>query len=235
MTASPEKVQAVFSDVASVYDKMNDLMSLGLHHTWKDIFVGQLPLKRQKMPLKILDMATGTGDIAARIQRRLNREKIDAALTLCDHNATMLFEGKNKHGRQKWSWQQEDATQLTIPANTFDLYVVSFGLRNMMPLHVALREAYRVLKPGGWFCCLEFSHPTSPWIEGLYQLYAKTWLPFLGWTVAKKPSAYTYLTESIADFPKATLLEEFIQHTGFKKCAHTLLSQGIVAMHWGKK
>ena len=235
--ASPNKIQQIFTDVSPVYDIMNDFMSFGLHHAWKDIFIEKLPLPTFK-PLKApayLDMASGTGDIALKLHKRLLRENIPGRITVCDKNESMLKKGREKHAHMPWCWVASDATNLCFQDETFDLYLVSFGLRNMPPLKNALSEALRVLKKGGFYYILEFSHPPSPFLKGLYDLYAKTWLPFLGSVFAKKPSAYRYLIESIEQFPKASLLESMIAEIGFENTGFENLMGGIVTIHWGQK
>ena len=236
-TATASQIQRVFTDVASVYDMMNDFMSFGLHHTWKDIFVEKIPLiaSSDGRPLSCLDMASGTGDIAIRLHQRLVRKNIRGKITVCDKNENMLSKGRAKYKHMPWTWVTSDATCLSLDDNCFDLYAVSFGLRNMPPLHKTLREAHRVLKPGGYFCVLEFSQPTSPFLKGLYDLYSKTWLPFLGATLVEKASAYNYLVDSIEQFPKASILENMIGDAGFSKTRFEPLMGGIVTIHWGRK
>jgi ubiquinone/menaquinone biosynthesis methyltransferase len=231
------QIQEVFNDVASVYDVMNDFMSFGLHHTWKDIFVQKIPLKTPShgQPLACLDMASGTGDIALRLHERIIRESIAANITVCDKNKNMLDKGRAKYGHMPWTWVTADATCLSFEDNSFDLYAVSFGLRNMPPLYETLKEACRVLRHSGYFYVLEFSQPESPFLKGLYNLYAKTWLPFLGTALARKSSAYSYLVNSIEQFPKAPILESMIKDAGFVNTNFEALMGGIVTIHWGQK
>lgn len=235
--ATAPQIQKVFDDAASVYDIMNDFMSFGLHHTWKDMFVGKIPLKAPPhgRPLACLDMASGTGDVAIRLHDRLIRDNITASLTVCDKNENMLSKGRVKYDHMPWTWVTADATCLFFHDNSFDLYVVSFGLRNMPPLHKTLKEAFRVLRPGGHFYVLEFSQPESPFLKGLYNLYSKTWLPFLSTTLAQKPSAYDYLVSSIEQFPKSSILESMIKDAGFTNTGFEPLMGSIVTIHWGQK
>ncbi len=234
---TPPTIQHVFTDVAPVYDTMNDWMSLGFHRTWKDLFVQQLPWDtlKTKKDLHILDMATGTGDIPDRLERYLRCHHIHAAMTVCDRNEDMLAKGRQKHPGKPWTWRLENATALSFKDESFDLYTVSFGLRNMPPLNKTLKEAFRVLKKGGFYYVLEFSHPPSACLHGFYALYTHLWLPALGAFYAKKPHAYDYLIQSIKSFPKAPLLEGMMKHVGFHNTGFTLVWGGIVAIHWGQK
>ena len=180
---------------------MNDLMSFGLHHMWKDMLVNQLPL-HSGHTYKILDMAAGTGDISARLTERSKHHDFKLHLTACDASKEMIEKGKQRYSDAPWQWRCEDARSLSFKKDTIDAYLISFGLRNVLPFYDGLKEAYRVLKPGGFFYCLEFSHPTSPWWEVLYQLHGKVTIPLMAKIVAKDSAPYHYLIESIERFPK---------------------------------
>src|SRR6056300_1371557 len=148
MHITSEAVAQVFQSVSSVYDLMINAMSFGLHHTWKDMLVDQLPLSKDKTS-KILDMATGTGDIAVRLLKRAQREEKKIELMACDACEEMLARGKEKNPQAPWTWGHEDALCLSFASDQFDGYVIAFGLRNVLPFYQGLKEAYRVLKPGG--------------------------------------------------------------------------------------
>lgn len=243
MTPSPSKpfsktfIDNVFTQAAPFYDRMNTWMSLGLHHTWKDVFVQAIHWQAlaPKKQLTFLDMACGTGDIAARLMQKSHFYKLTPNMTLADKNEAMLLKGQEKHAFKKWTWCTQDAEKLSFKKNMFDLYTIAFGLRNVPDKKAALSEALRVLKPGGFFYCLEFSQPQKPLFNFLYQGYLKTWIPLLALTLTNTPSAYRYLTDSIQTFPKATLLEEMLLQTGFHQTGFQLLHEGIVAIHWGQK
>ena len=250
MTHTPDpshtrQVQDIFERVSGAYDVMNDLMSLGIHRCWKDTFVSSLPLARlyaaqasdPLSPLPILDMASGTGDIARRLLHETARLQIPLELTRADLNHQMLREGQKKsaHTPTQGTYVCTDATQTPFQDHAFGLYTIAFGLRNVTDQSGALQEAWRVLRPGGFFYCLEFSHVNSPLMTGLYDLYAATWIPFLGKYIAKDPEAYDYLVQSIRSFPPASLLETMVCEAGFQQTGFRTLAGGIVAIHWGQK
>lgn len=223
------KVKDVFHRVSSRYDVMNDVMSLGIHRLWKNMFVGHLPLSPHQ---KIVDVAGGTGDITQRIFAK----QPDCEVTICDINEMMMGAGRNRFPHtQNLRWVCGDACALPLPSHSQDLYVISFGLRNVTYRQKALEEAYRVLKPGGSFYCLEFSHVTLPLLQELYRLYSFMIIPKLGRWVSGEESAYQYLVESIAGFPLAEDLTKEIESAGFTLCSYKKLSGGIAAIHKGRK
>ena len=222
-------VQNVFSSVASSYDVMNDLMSLGMHRLWKKRFVEIMDIKKNDI---ILDVGSGSGDIAFEILK----EKLPTSLYLLDLNEEMLAEGKKRLNKQQnVKYYIGNAEKLNFENNYFDKYAISFCLRNVTEYLLSLKEAYRVLKPGGKYCCLEFSTPKSSLISSSYQIYKSKILPLLGEIVAKDKNAYKYLSESIDLFPSQEELSKNIRDCGFINVETVNLFNGIVAIHTGYK
>ncbi len=233
---SPEEkttlVRGVFDSVADNYDLMNDFMSGGLHRLWKDSFVRRI---RPKNSQKFLDVAGGTGDIAFRIKKRAPK----ADITVFDLNQNMLDVGRDRAIDKGWAndfeWTCGNAAALPFNNNSFDVYTISFGLRNVTLMDEALREAARVLKPGGRFYCLEFSHVRDPLLAKAYDLYSYNVIPRIGRLVANDEDSYQYLVESIRKMPKQAALVERMKSAGLKNCSFSNLSAGIVAIHSGTK
>jgi demethylmenaquinone methyltransferase / 2-methoxy-6-polyprenyl-1,4-benzoquinol methylase len=229
------KVDAVFHNVASRYDFMNDLMSGGLHRVWKDIFAAKVrPARRGKF--RHLDVAGGTGDIAFRIARAGGAQ---TEITVLDINADMLEVGraraKKKNLPARLEFVQANAEDLPFPDNAFDAYTIAFGIRNVPRIDRALTEARRVLKRGGRFLCLEFSQVEAPLIGRLYEAYSFHAIPRLGEWVTGDRDSYRYLVESIARFPDAESFRGQIAAAGFDRAAFTRLTGGVVAIHSGWK
>ncbi len=226
-------VEGVFSSVADNYDLMNDLMSGGIHRLWKNKLVRMMQPRANK---SLLDVAGGTGDIAFRYRKAAGP---DAKITVCDINKEMLKVGRNRatdRGYLKgFDWVHGNAEKLPFDDMSFDLYSISFGLRNVPHIDDALAEAYRVLKPGGRFFCMEFSQVKNPAIRKLYDAFSFKIIPLIGEKVAKDRDSYQYLAESIRQFPKAKELEHRMQEAGFEQTSITLLSGGIAAIHSGIK
>ena len=224
-------VRGVFDSVASRYDLMNDLMSAGLHRLWKNELVGWL-CPRDGM--HILDVAGGTGDIAFRMIKRAK-----CHVTVCDINQPMLEEGRNRaidrNILENIAWTCGNAESLPFPDNHFDAYTIAFGIRNVTHIDKALVEAYRVLKPGGRFMCLEFSHLTHDWMQKCYDMYSFNAIPRVGQWVTGKSEPYQYLVESIRQFPKQDDFAAMIKKAGFGNVQYRNLTQGIVAIHSGRK
>ncbi|MFO1243098.1 MAG: bifunctional demethylmenaquinone methyltransferase/2-methoxy-6-polyprenyl-1,4-benzoquinol methylase UbiE [Rickettsiales bacterium] len=223
-------VKEVFSSVASRYDVMNDLMSGGLHHVWKDRLIDTL---RPSPSMHLLDVAGGTGDIAFRFLKRGGGQ-----VTISDINTEMLEEGKRRAidlQRTNITWQLADAEKLPFSDNQFDAYTISFGIRNVTHIDKVLSEAYRVLKPGGHFLCLEFSHPENAGIKKLYDAYSFKVIPGIGKAVTGNRDAYQYLVESIRKFPTAPDFETMIGTAGFARTTYTPMTFGVVALHSGWK
>ena len=222
-------VQDVFSSVAPSYDIMNDLMSLGMHRLWKKRFVETVDLKENEI---ILDVGSGSGDIASEILK----ENLPTSLYLLDLNEEMLLEGRKRLKKEKnIKYFIGNAEKLNFENNFFDKYTISFCLRNVTEYLLSIKEAYRVLKPGGKYCCLEFSTPKSSLISSSYKIYKSKILPLLGEIVAKDKIAYKYLSESIDLFPSQEELSKNLLDCGFTKVKTINLFNGIVAIHTGYK
>ena len=222
-------VQNVFSSVAPSYDIMNDLMSLGMHRLWKKRFVETVNLKENEI---ILDVGSGSGDIASEILK----ENIPTNLYLLDLNEEMLLEGRKRLKKEKnIKYFIGNAEKLNFENNFFDKYTISFCLRNVTEYLLSIKEAYRVLKPGGKYCCLEFSTPKSSFISSSYKIYKSKILPLLGEVIAKDKNAYEYLSESIDLFPSQEELSKNLRDCGFTKVETINLFNGIVAIHTGYK
>ena len=222
-------VQGVFSRVASNYDIMNDLMSFGMHRLWKKRFVEIIDLNSNDV---VLDVGSGSGDIAL----ALIKKNIKSKLYLLDLNKEMLNQGKKKFkGKKNISFINGNAEKLEFKNNFFDKYIISFCLRNVTEYRLSIKEAYRVLKSGGKYCCLEFSSPKSSLIFNSYKIYKSNILPFLGDIVAKDKNAYKYLSESIDLFPSQEELSKILISCGFVNVQSVNLFNGIVAIHIGFK
>ncbi|KAF0144180.1 MAG: ubiquinone/menaquinone biosynthesis methyltransferase [Rhodospirillaceae bacterium] len=224
-------VQGVFDSVASRYDLMNDLMSGGVHRLWKNIFVDWL---HPRAGMVVLDVAGGTGDIAMRILHRLGT-RADGRVIVCDLTPEMLTIGRDRAIDSGLvtgiAWICGNAESLPLPDRSIDAYTIAFGLRNVTRIDTALAEARRVLKPGGRFLCLEFSHVILPFLRPLYDRYSFTVLPFLGQMVTGNREAYQYLVESIRRFPDQAALYRRLVAAGFSLVKYRNLSGGIAAMH----
>ncbi|MDG1436338.1 MAG: bifunctional demethylmenaquinone methyltransferase/2-methoxy-6-polyprenyl-1,4-benzoquinol methylase UbiE [Rickettsiaceae bacterium] len=228
-------VDGIFSDVASKYDLMNDLMSLGIHRLWKDEFCRMVP----NLNLTILDVAGGTGDISFRLKEKAKKQNKDPHIVVCDINHDMLKVCKNravdKNILNNLDIVVSDAEKLPFPDNSFDYYVIAFGIRNMLSLENTLAEAHRVLKPTGKFLCLEFSKVQNELIRPLYNFYSFNLIPSIGGYVANNHDAYKYLAESISLFPDQEDFKTMIQKAGFSDVTYKSLSGGIAAIHSGFK
>ena len=224
-------VRSVFSSVASRYDLMNDLMSAGVHRLWKDAMVEWLnPQPGQSF----VDVAGGTGDIAFRVSRAARARGGKANILACDINPDMLREGIGRAaslGETEILWTVGDAERLPIPDASLDAYTIAFGIRNVTHIDLALREARRVLKPGGRFLCLEFSRVETPGLDALYERYSFFVLPKLGAWVANDGESYRYLAESIRRFPAQRAFAGMIERAGLSRVSVRNLTGGIAAMH----
>jgi demethylmenaquinone methyltransferase/2-methoxy-6-polyprenyl-1,4-benzoquinol methylase len=229
------RVDAVFHKVASRYDLMNDLMSAGLHRVWKDIFVAKVKPSRSAL-FRHLDVAGGTGDVAFRVAKTASRRTEIAVL---DINADMLEVGRERAAKRnfeaKLTFVQANAEDLPFADSTFDAYTIAFGIRNVPRIDKALSEAWRVLKRGGQFLCLEFSNVNAPILNRIYEAYSFHAIPRIGEWVTGDGDSYRYLVESIARFPDAESFRARIAGAGFDRAAFTRLSGGIVAIHSGWK
>jgi demethylmenaquinone methyltransferase/2-methoxy-6-polyprenyl-1,4-benzoquinol methylase len=225
-------VRGVFDSVARRYDLMNDLMSGGMHRVWKDRFVRMI---RPRPNWTYLDVAGGTGDIAFRLRKKAGPE---ARITVCDLNESMLSVGRDRaldRGYGELEWVTGNAETLPFPDSTFDVYTIAFGLRNVTRIDTALAEAFRVLRPGGRFFCLEFSRVTDPILAKLYDRFSMSVIPRLGSIVAKDRQSYQYLVESIRKFPHQNELAERVANVGFQGVDCIDFSGGIAAVHSGLK
>ncbi|HEY0627662.1 MAG TPA: class I SAM-dependent methyltransferase [Allosphingosinicella sp.] len=223
------RVRGVFSNVASRYDLMNDLMSGGMHRLWKNQFVRRVKPRRGEA---ILDMAGGTGDIAFRMVGS------GAQITVADINREMLdvgIERARRQGIEGLVWAEENAEALTFVDQTFDAYTIAFGIRNVTDIPAALREAHRVLRIGGRFFCLEFSTSTWPGFRELYDSYSHNIVPRVGRAVAGDEDSYRYLIESIRRFPDMPTFAGMIEKAGFARVSVEPILGGAVAIHSGWK
>tara|TARA_Y100001935_G_scaffold241361_1_gene230737 strand:- start:97 stop:801 length:705 start_codon:yes stop_codon:yes gene_type:complete len=222
-------VQGVFDRVYDQYDLMNDFMSLGIHRLWKQNLLNMMnPTQNQK----IIDVACGTGDIAKLYLKCVNK---NAEITCVDPNKGMIKKGKEKLNKFKnLNWVIAQAEKLPFKDNSFDFYTISFGLRNTKNLNNALSEAYRVLKPGGRFLCLEFSKIQNSNLELVYKNYSKL-IPILGKLIVGEKEPYEYLINSIENFLNQEELISLMKKNNFTKCKYRNLSGGIVSIHNGWK
>jgi demethylmenaquinone methyltransferase/2-methoxy-6-polyprenyl-1,4-benzoquinol methylase len=226
-------VDKVFHDVAGRYDLMNDLMSGGIHRLWKDALVARLgPPKGGTLPYTVLDMAGGTGDVAERI---LDASVGYAEVTVSDINADMLAVGSERATSWRWGTQarfvQANAEELPFEDESFDAYTIAFGIRNVPRIALALSEAFRVLKRGGRFLCLEFSEVDVPILDRLYREWSDRAIPPIGRVVTGDAQPYQYLIESIRKFPNPARFSAMIEKAGFKRVTHTSMSGNIAALH----
>ena len=225
-------VHGVFTNVASRYDVMNDVMSGGVHRIWKDAMMDWLAPRNGQ---RLLDVAGGTGDIAFRFLDRAPQ----AHATVLDMTESMLREGERRSEAaqlaDKLDWVVGDAMALPFEDNIFDVYTISFGIRNVTRIQDALSEAYRVLRPGGRIMVLEFSQMTNGGLQKLYDLYSFNMIPRMGQLIANDRDSYQYLVESIRKFPDQETFAAMIRKAGFERVSYRNLSFGIAALHSGWK
>ena len=229
-------VNEVFSKAAARYDQMNDLMSAGLHRLWKDDMISMLNPPKGERAFHVLDVAGGTGDIAFRI---LDAAGPNTRVTIADISPEMVGEGHKRaeaEGRlDRCLLTVGNAELLAFPTSNFDAYTIAFGIRNVTHIDKALAEAYRVLKPGGRFICLEFSHMESELAQKVYDSYSFTVIPAVGKVVTGDGQPYRYLVESIRMFPKQDAFADMISAAGFSHVTYRNLTGGVVAIHSGWK
>ncbi|ODV83697.1 hypothetical protein CANARDRAFT_202648 [[Candida] arabinofermentans NRRL YB-2248] len=242
-------VRGVFSSVASNYDVMNDVMSMGVHRLWKKHLIEKLDCgmrPNSTEPLNFLDVAGGTGDIAFGLldHARLNYGDNSSTMTVADINPDMLSEGAKRCLTTPYAnsprinfIEQNGQTMSAIPDNSKDVYTIAFGIRNFTDIQAGLNTAYRVLKPGGIFACLEFSHVDNPALDYFYQAYSFSLLPLMGQLIANDRDSYQYLVESIRKFPDQETFAGMIRKAGFyvPGKGYENLTFGIAAIHIGVK
>ncbi len=222
-------VESVFDKVYNQYDLMNDFMSLGIHRIWKKDLLNMMnPSPNQKL----IDVACGTGDIANLYIKTVDK---NSNITCVDPNKSMIRKGKEKLNKFKnIDWIVASAESIPMAANSFDFYTISFGLRNTKNLNKSLSEAYRILKPGGRYLCLEFSKIQNSSLNFIYKNYSKL-IPFIGEFVIGEKQPYEYLIKSIENFINQDELINLMRKNGFEKCSYRNLSGGIVSIHSGWK
>jgi demethylmenaquinone methyltransferase / 2-methoxy-6-polyprenyl-1,4-benzoquinol methylase len=224
------RVNDVFAKVASRYDLMNDVMSAGLHRLWKSDLLASLTPPKSEAPYALLDVAGGTGDIALGFLRTAGN---GASAVICDISKEMIEVGRERGEREggRLGFVRGNAEALPFPDRSFDAYTIAFGMRNLTLIDLGLAEAYRVLKPGGRFLCLEFSTVEVPLLDALYDAYSFSAIPILGGLVAGQSEAYRYLVESIRRFPDQKSFTRLIEDAGFERVRYRNLSGGIAAIH----
>ena len=229
-------VQGVFSSVATKYDVMNDVMSGGVHRLWKSAMIDWLA---PRPGWRSLDVAGGTGDIAFRILDRTQKRGGDAHVTVLDLTEDMLRAGMERAESRAMAanldWINGDAMALPFEDDSFDSYTIAFGIRNVTRIEEALAEAYRVLRPGGRFLCLEFSQVTIPGMDKMYDAYSFNVIPRMGKMIANDRDSYQYLVESIRRFPDQDRFASMIRDAGFGQVKYRNMTAGVAALHSGWK
>ena len=226
------RVQGVFGSVASRYDIMNDVMSGGIHRVWKDAMMDWLAPRSGQ---KLLDVAGGTGDIAFRFLKRAGQ----GHATVLDLTEEMLVEGRKRAEASQMvdqlDWSVGDAMALPFPDNSFDVYTISFGIRNVTRPKDALNEAFRVLRPGGRLMVLEFSQIPNPAMQWAYDRYSFNLIPLMGQLIANDRDSYQYLVESIRKFPDQDMFLNMVRSVGFENAKYRNLTAGVACLHSGWK
>ena len=226
------RVRGVFTSVASRYDVMNDVMSVGIHRLWKDAMMDWLAPRPGQ---KLLDVAGGTGDVSFRFLGRAGH----GHATVCDLTESMLVEGRKRAEAERLGdsldWVVGDAMALPFPDNSFDVYTISFGIRNVTRPQKALDEAFRVLRPGGRLMVLEFSQIPNEMMQKVYDLYSFNIIPAMGQLIANDRDSYQYLVESIRRFPDQETFRGMVEAAGFEQAKYRNLSMGIACLHSGWK
>tara|TARA_B100001093_G_C26823513_1_gene1012976 strand:- start:1702 stop:2478 length:777 start_codon:yes stop_codon:yes gene_type:complete len=227
-----DRVRGVFGSVARRYDIMNDVMSAGVHRVWKDAMMDWLAPRTDQ---RLLDVAGGTGDIAFRFLKRAGQAKV----TVLDLTAEMLEAGKNRAVTERMDgqlqWVVGDAMALPFEDNFFDVYTISFGIRNVTRPQEALNEAFRVLRPGGRLMVLEFSQIPNDMLQWIYDLYSFNVIPLMGKIIADDQASYQYLVESIRKFPDQDSFLYMLHKAGFENAKYRNLSMGVACLHSGWK
>lgn len=229
-------VKEIFSGVAKKYDLMNDLMSAGVHRIWKNKMIEEVSFTK---PMRVIDLAGGTGDIAFRITKTAREKNIKCEIDVVDINQEMLDVGKarafdlNLFSDLKFTCA--DGEKLPFTDESFDFFTISFGIRNFTNIGAGLSEAYRVLKPNGKFICLEFSKVNDYFLQKIYDTYSFKVIPKIGEVILKDRQSYQYLVESIRKFPNQDEFKKMIEVAGFKNVFYRNLSFGAAAIHVGYK
>ncbi|HEX2215693.1 MAG TPA: bifunctional demethylmenaquinone methyltransferase/2-methoxy-6-polyprenyl-1,4-benzoquinol methylase UbiE [Xanthobacteraceae bacterium] len=227
-------VDDVFHTVARRYDLMNDVMSVGLHRAWKEALVTAANPPRSGRPFALLDIAGGTGDVSMRVAAAGGS---GTRATVVDINGEMLAVGRARAAARRHdhavAFIRGNAEALPLPGRMFDVCTIAFGIRNVPRIEAALAEAFRVLKPGGRFLCLEFSIPDMPGLDRFYELYSFNVIPALGRMIVGDAEPYRYLVESIRRFPKPAALADMMRGAGFGRVSWTPLTGRIVTLHSG--
>jgi demethylmenaquinone methyltransferase/2-methoxy-6-polyprenyl-1,4-benzoquinol methylase len=227
-------VDDVFHKVARRYDLMNDVMSGGLHRAWKDALVTAIDPPRSDRPFRLIDVAGGTGDVAFRV---VEAGGPGTKATVIDHNAEMLDVGRERAARLRLenavSFLERNAENLALADRIADACSIAFGIRNVPQIDRALAEAFRVLKPGGRFVCLEFSTVDVPGLDALYDLYSFNLIPAIGRLIVGDAEPYRYLVESIRRFPRPDAFAAMLREAGFRRVSWRVMAGGIVALHSG--
>jgi demethylmenaquinone methyltransferase/2-methoxy-6-polyprenyl-1,4-benzoquinol methylase len=226
------RVQGVFTSVASKYDVMNDVMSVGIHRVWKDAMMDWLAPRPGQL---LLDVAGGTGDISFRFLKRAG----SGHATVLDLTESMLVEGRKRAEAAQMGasldWVVGDAMKLPFADNSFDVYTISFGIRNVTRPQEALNEAYRVLRPSGRLMVLEFSHIPNRMMQKAYDLYSFNVIPRMGQMIANDHDSYQYLVESIRRFPDQETFLNMVRDAGFANAKYRNLTMGVACLHSGWK
>ena len=228
-TQKNQRVSKIFQDAAPKYDLMNDLSSLGLHRIWKKILINALHIPKNAKDLQILDAATGSGDIGFGILKKTGK---NTKTLMMDSEPQMLklAIAKNPFGNRAL-FILSDARHIPLREKSVHGFTIGFGIRNIHPPEKTLQEAFRILRTGGRFLCLELSRPKHPWIQPLYDLYAHQHLPRLGKLILGKAEPYRYLAESVRAFPPAETIARLMEETGFSRVKFTPLSGGIATLY----
>ncbi len=232
-------VREIFSNVAKKYDLMNDLMSVGVHRLWKNKMVEGINFLDKQKKYRTIDLAGGTGDIAFRIAKKSQTENVECKIDVVDINQEMLDVGKLRaidlNLFSNLNFICCDGENLTFVDETYDFFTIAFGIRNFTNIDKALSEAYRVLKPGGKFICLEFSRVNDYFLQKIYDTYSFRIIPKIGEVILKDRNSYQYLVESIRKFPAQDDFKKMIEKAGFKNVSYQNLTFGTAAIHTAVK
>jgi ubiquinone/menaquinone biosynthesis methyltransferase len=229
-------VKNIFSNVAKKYDLMNDLMSAGTHRLWKNNMINCIDFFDN---IKIIDVAGGTGDIAFRIAKKAQEKNLNYQIEVVDINSQMLEVGRSRaidmNLFSHLNFVENDGENLKFADESFDVFTIAFGIRNFTNIDKGLQEAYRVLKKGGKFICLEFSKVEDIFLQKIYDTYSFKIIPKIGEVILKDHDSYQYLVESIRKFPDQKSFKKLIENAGFSRVGYQNLTFGACAIHWGFK